>query len=56
MVSGLLGKLDGMEERAFQEKVIKECAATVYIGMYVFYVFKILPTDLTSFPFYHSGI
>lgn len=35
MVSDLLNKLDGTEERAFQEKVIKECAATVYIGMYI---------------------
>lgn len=42
MVSDLLDKLDGMEERAFQEKAIKECAATVYIGIYVFYVFKTL--------------
>jgi len=36
MVSDLLDKLDGMEERGFQEKVIKECAATVYIGTYIF--------------------
>lgn len=36
MVSDLLDKLDGMEERGFQERAIKECAATVYIGMYVF--------------------
>lgn len=34
MVSDLLDKLDGMEERASQEKAIKECAATVYIGTY----------------------
>ncbi|KAH0833991.1 hypothetical protein J3R83DRAFT_11225 [Lanmaoa asiatica] len=33
MVSDLLDKLDGMEDCAFQEKAIKECAATVYIGM-----------------------
>ncbi|KAG9311063.1 hypothetical protein JVU11DRAFT_8967 [Chiua virens] len=34
MVSDLLDKLDGMEERALQEKMIKECAATVYIAGY----------------------
>lgn len=36
MVSDLLDKLDGTEERTLQEKAIKECAATAYIGMYVF--------------------
>lgn len=55
MVSDLLDKLNGMEERAFHEKAIKECAATVYIGMYVFGVFETLPTDLWPFP-YHSGV
>jgi hypothetical protein len=55
MVSDLLDKLDGVEERAFHEKAIKECAATVYIGMWVFSVFKTLPTDLGPFP-YHSRV
>lgn len=50
MVSDLLDKLDGMEERAFHEKAIKECAATVYIGMYVLSVFTTLPTDPGLFP------
>lgn len=56
MVSDLLDKLDGMEERALQEKAIKECAATVYIGIYVFYLFKTLSADLRSLPFSHSGV
>ena len=38
MVSDLLDKLDGTKERTFQEKAIKECAATVYVGMYGAYV------------------
>lgn len=56
MVSDLLVSLDGTEERTFPEKAIKECAASVYIGMYVPYVFKTLPTDLGSFTLYHSGV
>ena len=56
MVSDLLAKLDGMDERAFQEKAIKECAATVYIGLHVYYVFRTSSPDLASFPFCHSGL
>lgn len=56
MVSDLLAKLDGMDERAFQEKAIKECAATVYIGLHVYYVFRTSSPDLASLPFCHSGL